>query len=690
MSKSPKLILLALPALIATDMYADEPVDSIMLQEVVVSAPGSVTRLEGSTLISTIAGTPLQNLGTCLDLLGQLPMLKVEDGAVSVTGKGAPEIYIDGRPMRDDDELVQLRSDNISKVELLLAPGAQYSGETRAVLRIKTRRNFVSGLSVTDRAELSVRRRVSANDMLDLNYRTGEWDIFATATAAHNNSLTTGTTTNTLIYEGRETIVGSSQHNTYPSDNGTIKAGFNRSAGDGAFGAYYRYNPERGEFLNSGTEWLDAGPRIGREINNHVRSHSHLVSAYWEDRFADKYLVHFDGAFRTSLSRTHIETSYPDGGHGDVDSRDRRRSTLWAGKLYTTFPLFKGELTTGIQDSHTRTTLDYRMETPEVAGYIPSTFTEATQTSAALFASWSRSFGPMSLSAGLRYEYVDYRFCHDGAKDTDMSRRDNLLTPDLSFGWNFKNGSQLNLSYRMVTQRPPYSQLTRSLGYVGSHEIEGGNPALRDEHMHDIQLFGMWKDFILQADFTRSLDTYGFVKRLYPADNLQLIMLPMNLNVSSLDCFLVWERAIRSWRPQITLGMHRQWLGIEGKRYDKPIFTYFFDNTLTLPHGWMLTVGAWGQTEGDMHTNRFGTTWFSMDASVSRWFFNKALQIHLSATDIFNTASNDWTMDTYGVKVDKRQRYDRRGVSLSITYRFQPNRDRYRGKSASEAEMKRL
>ncbi|MDE5749407.1 MAG: hypothetical protein K2H87_01400, partial [Duncaniella sp.] len=221
MSKLPKLFLLALPSLIATDMYADEPADSIMLQEIVVSAPSSVTRLEGSTLISTIAGTPLQNLGTCLDVLGQLPMLKVEDGAVSVTGKGSPEIYIDGHPMRDGDELVQLRSDNIAKVELLLAPGAQYSGETKAVLRIKTRRNFVSGLSVTDRAELSVRRRVSANDMLDLNYRAGEWDIFATATVAHNNSLTTGTTTNTLLYDGRETVVGSSQRNTYTSDTFT-------------------------------------------------------------------------------------------------------------------------------------------------------------------------------------------------------------------------------------------------------------------------------------------------------------------------------------------------------------------------------------------------------------------------------------------------------------------------------------
>ena len=97
-----------------------------------------------------------------------------------------------------------------------------------------------------------------------------------------------------------------------------------------------------------------------------------------------------------------------------------------------------------------------------------------------------------------------------------------------------------------------------------------------------------------------------------------------------------------------------------------------------------------GQGRGDMHTNRFGTTWFTADASVGKTLLNKALTVKLSATDIFNTASNDWTMNTYGVFVDKRQSYDRRGISLSVCYRFQPRKDKYKGSSASESELRRL
>ena len=60
------------------------------------------------------------------------------------------------------------------------------------------------------------------------------------------------------------------------------------------------------------------------------------------------------------------------------------------------------------------------------------------------------------------------------------------------------------------------------------------------------------------------------------------------------------------------------------------------------------------------------------------------------ATDIFNTSNNDWTMNTYGIFVDKRQNYDRRGISLSVIYNFQPRKSKYKGSSAAESELKRL
>lgn len=669
-----------------------EATDSLTreLQEVVVTAKQPATKLIGSTLVSTIPGSNLVDLGNALDVLAQLPMIKVEDNAVSVIGKSNIEIYIDGRPMRDGQELQQLLSSNLKKVELLMVPGAAYASTTGAVLKITTRRNFVQGLSLTDQFQLQRRRKWSVMDYLSLSYRAGNWEFFANGTVNRNNSLAKGVTTNTLVYNGKETTVGSSQHNSYPTTTGIVKAGFNYATGPQSFGAYYRYNPECGDFNNTGSEWLDGNPAISRKIDKHIRSHSHLASLYYENTFADRYLLHLDGDFRRSNESNSVATTYPESTNPAVNSTDKRTSTLWAGKLYLNFPLWKGEFTVGTQDSYTHTTLDYRMLNNAVSEYITSSLTDARQTSAALFASWARMFGRFSLSAGARYEYVDYNFKVNGKRDDDVSRRDHLLTPDLSLGYSFNEESQISLSYKIATVKPPYSQLTGSLSYTGLHEIEGGNPGMRDEKMHDLQLFGMWKGFMLQADHTRALDTYAFVKQLYPADNLQLLMHPVNIDVSALNLYLVWSQPIRRWTPNVTLGMYRQWLNLYGTSYNKPIFSYYLDNTFSLPKGWTITANISGSSQGDIHTNRFGASWFTMDASVGKTFLNKSLTVKLSATDIFNTANNDWTMNTYGVFVDKRQSYDRRGIALNIIYNFQPRKSKYKGASAAEAEMKRL
>lgn len=668
----------------ATDSLARE------LQEVIVTAKQPATKLIGSTLVSTIPGTNLADLGTALDVLAQLPMIKVTDNSVSVIGKSNIEIFIDGRPMRDELELRQLLSTNLKKVELLMAPGAAYESTTGAVLKITTRRNFVKGLSLTDQFLIERRRKWSVLDYLNLSYRVGDWEIFVNGTVNHNNSVAKGSTTNTLVYDGKETIVGSTQHNNYPTTTGVIKGGFNYSLGPQSFGAYYRYNPERGDFNNTGSEWLDDNPAISSMIDKHVRAHSHLASLYYENTFAEKYRLHFDGDFRRSNESNSVATTYPASSNPAVNSTDDRTSTLWAGKLYLNFPLGKGDFTVGTQDSYTHTSLDYRMLNNAVSEYIPSSLTDARQTSATLFASWSRMFGKFSLSAGARYEYVDYDFKVNGIRDEDVSRRDHLLTPDVSLGYSFNDESQISLSYKMATVKPPYSQLTGSLNYVGMHQIEGGNPALHDERMHNIRLFGLWRGFMLQADYTRALDTYAYVKQVYPAPDLQLIMHPVNIDVSALSLYLVWTQPVRRWTPNVTVGMYRQWLKLDNTRYDKPIFSYFFDNTFSLPHGWMITANISGSSQGDMHTNRFGASWFTMDASVGKTFLNKSLTVKLAATDIFNTANNDWTMNTCGVSVDKRQSYDRRGLSLNIIYNFQPRKSGYKGTSAAEAEMKRL
>lgn len=676
----------------ALTLAAEEPADSLVrqLQEVVVTVNLPVTRLQGTSLVSKIAGSPLQNLGTCIDVLGQLPMIKVEDNNINVIGRGTPEIYIDGRTMRNNEELIRMQSDNITTVELEMAPGARYDSNTAAVLKITTKHSFLDGFSLTDRAEVKFRRKVSAMDMLDLNYRTGAWDFFASGVFNHNRSVIKGSTTNNLIYEGVPTIVGSTQVKDFPTDAWFIEPGFNYVKEALSFGGYYHYNRENAEFTNFGSEWFNNKSPLERQLGTSINAYSHRGSVYFENTFSNKYTLHFDGDYKYSKADNNNSTTYTDNIYPQVNSADTRESSLWAGKMTLDFPLWNGMFSVGTQDSYTHTTLDYRMFNPEVAEYVPSSLIDARQTSIAAFASWSRSFGKFGLSAGLRYEYVDYDFKTDGKRDENVSRRDNLLTPDISLSYDFNERSQISLSYKMSTIKPSYQQLTGSLTYTGRHEIEGGNPTLRDEHRHNLQLFGSWRDFMVQATYSRSLDSYGFVKSLYPASSLQLLMRPVNLDISDFNLYLVWQKKIKAWTPSVTAGVTKQWLTYEGQKHNKPIFAYYFDNTFALPWGIMMTANINGQSSGDMSTNRFGASWFVMDMSLRKSFLNKSLTLQVSATDIFNTGNNDWTMNTCGVFVDRHQTYDRRGISICLTYRLQPRKSRYQGKDASEEEMNRL
>lgn len=119
MKRTNAILLLSCICLYAPSAWAQsaEPTDSIVheLQEVIVAAKQPATTLVGTTLVTSIPGSNLADIGNALDVLAQLPMLKVKDDKVSVIGKNNIEVYIDGRPMRDDEELRRILSSSLKK-----------------------------------------------------------------------------------------------------------------------------------------------------------------------------------------------------------------------------------------------------------------------------------------------------------------------------------------------------------------------------------------------------------------------------------------------------------------------------------------------------------------------------------------------------------------------------------------------
>lgn len=89
--------------------------ESTMLGEVVVKSNRPVTAIKGDALVTNVAGTQLEHAGTAEDVLVQVPMVVGRDGSFEVFGKGSPAIYINGRLVRDSNELMQISSADIKK-----------------------------------------------------------------------------------------------------------------------------------------------------------------------------------------------------------------------------------------------------------------------------------------------------------------------------------------------------------------------------------------------------------------------------------------------------------------------------------------------------------------------------------------------------------------------------------------------
>ncbi len=112
--------------------------DENVLGEVVVKSQLPVTRLGDEGLITNVEGSVLSRMGTANDVLARIPGLQRKKDGFEVFGKGTPLIYINGRKLRDKEELAQLSSEDIKSVEVIHNPGARYDASGGAVVRIRT------------------------------------------------------------------------------------------------------------------------------------------------------------------------------------------------------------------------------------------------------------------------------------------------------------------------------------------------------------------------------------------------------------------------------------------------------------------------------------------------------------------------------------------------------------------------
>ena len=149
------------------------------LKEVIVKGAASKTYLRGNSLVTNVENSILANAGTAKDVLKQIPMVTEHNGNIEVFGKGAPTVYVNGRKVSDLQELSTLLSSSIRYVEVITNPGASYSADAKAVIRIRTKKSQGDGWSGTLRTTHGFQYRYQNANIIDMKYRMGGFEVFS-------------------------------------------------------------------------------------------------------------------------------------------------------------------------------------------------------------------------------------------------------------------------------------------------------------------------------------------------------------------------------------------------------------------------------------------------------------------------------------------------------------------------------
>ncbi|MEO1451262.1 MAG: outer membrane beta-barrel family protein, partial [Bacteroidota bacterium] len=121
-----------------------------LIQGVDIVANQSLIQRKGDAWAVNVEGTALRNAGSAMDVLRNSPQLLVNSGGqISVVGKGAALIYMNGQLIPGTQVLESLSSQEIVSVEIWETPPAGFDAAGNAVINIITRRKISEGYKLT-------------------------------------------------------------------------------------------------------------------------------------------------------------------------------------------------------------------------------------------------------------------------------------------------------------------------------------------------------------------------------------------------------------------------------------------------------------------------------------------------------------------------------------------------------------
>lgn len=654
------------------------------LNEVVVSGNRPVIQMNRGKIQANIQHTVLAHTGDAIQVLSMLPFINRTAEGISVFGRGTPLIYIDNLRINNAAELNKLSSDEVKRVEIDLHPSASHGNDVKAVIKITTIRKG-EGLSMNLTAQGTQVKHFSSLGLGKVNYRLKKWDFFADMGGQYGRTESLMENSLCFGHNGNPIDIRQSFNNNIRNKSFNVSAGLNFSnKGKNDFGMKYKYARTllgKDELSGTSTYSEDNITRYSEEImllgNNEktVNSLNTYYTTFWgkENRLA----VNVDYIHGETLSQYE---SYQIR-EKDVDTKNKSDYHLYTGKAEVFNPLWGGKLNYGIELSYTDNIHSYHAD-QNTNTVLTESQDKNRQKLCGLFVSQSKTFGNFNVEVGGRMDFSDYQYFYNGERNKDVSKCYKNFLPFLQVDYD-KNDVSITLSYRNSMHRPSYGQLNSSTVYVDKYTYQKGNPLLVSAYDYILDFMFSWKDFMVDATHTWYQNSLMRTTQKWEDGTAAVLFTTENIpHYREWSVTVSYSPTIKFWRPKAEISLFKQNLAYNGRDYNKPYFSYEFDNLFRLSKYINLSCNLWGTAAGNLYLLNFNPT-FRTDIGLNAYLFKNKLAIWLKISDLFNTDKERWHSNMNGIYFAKDRNLDTRGVMLQLRYSFNPQRSKYKGRTTS-------
>ena len=372
-----------------------------------------------------------------------------------------------------------------------------------------------------------------------------------------------------------------------------------------------------------------------------------------------------------------------------VNSTTSKYNRLIASKMVLSYPLFGGDLSVGGEYSFTNRNTNYAIIPNTLADNVIDRIKEGM---ASAFVTYNRDFGKLNMEAGLRYENVDFKYYDDGQYMAEQSKTYGEWFPSLSLSMPIGN-VQMQLSYAADINRPNYWVLRSGVQYTNHYTYETGNPFLVSEISRNISydLAYKWLTFNLTYEHV-SDPIYQTVEMYKDNATIGLMRMINGKSYNNVTSTLNLQPTFGIWHPMLSAMVEKQWFELEtrdGRYLNKPVAMFRFNNTFDTKWA-MFYVMMTYITKGYEENHYIYKPMFNTDLSIYKGFLKDCLTLQLYVNDVFGT-NDSHIIGKYGkLKETVFDEFSTSKISLTVRYKFNTTRSKYKGTGAGDSQKNRM